>query len=80
MHTDLNKNFLIASGEHEHLLQPEDNQVQHFRGVLKERVINETATISKIDDEEIATAQFPSEVLAHIPLIRNIRVIIFNKL
>jgi hypothetical protein len=76
VHTDLNKNFLVASGEHDHLIEPEDNQVQHFRGVLKERVINETAPISKIYDEEIVKAQFPPEVLAKVPLIRDIRMII----
>lgn len=77
VHTDRNNDFLVASGEHNHLLEPEDNQVHHFRGILKERVINETAPISKIYDEEIVKAQFSPEVLAKVPLIREIRMTIF---
>ena len=80
VHTDLNNNFLAKSGEHNHLLEPEDHHVQNFRGILKERVMNETVPIGKIYDEEIGKAQFSPEVLAKVPLIQEIRMIIFNKL
>jgi hypothetical protein len=80
VHTDLNNNLLVVSGEHNHLLEPEDHQIQNFRGVLKERVIYETAPISKIYDEEIVKAQFSPEALAKVPLIHQIRMTIFNKL
>lgn len=78
VHTDLNNKLLFVSGEHNHLLEPEDQQVRHFRGILKERVINETVPISKIYDEELVKAQFSPEVLAKVPLIHEIRTIIFN--
>ena len=78
IHTDLNHIFLLTSGEHNHLLEPGDQEVQEFRAALKQRAINETTPIPKIYDEEIAKAQFPTEVLAKVPLIRDIRnVIVF---
>ena len=47
IHTDLNNKFLKSSGEHNHLLEPEDLQVKQFRDIFKERVVNETAPITK---------------------------------
>jgi hypothetical protein len=78
IHTDLNNIFLVASGEHNHLLEPGDQEVQEFRVALKQRAINETTPIPKIDDEEITKAQFSPEVLAKAPLIRDIRNVIFS--
>ncbi|CAF0766253.1 unnamed protein product [Adineta steineri] len=72
IHTDLNDNFLYSSGEHNHLLEPEELEVKHFRDILKERVVNETTPISKIYDEEIMKARFSPEVLASVPLVRAI--------
>lgn len=75
IHTDLNDTFLLASGEHNHLLDPEDHQVHQFRGMLKQRAINETTPIPKIYDEEITKAQFSPQVLAKVPLVRDIRTV-----
>lgn len=72
VHTDADKTFLKSSGEHNHLLEPEDLQVHKFREVLKERVVNETTPIPKIFDEELAKAQFSPEVLANVPLVNRI--------
>jgi hypothetical protein len=76
VHTDSNNSFLKSTGEHNHLLEPEDVEVQRFRKILKDRVINETAPIAKIYDEELAKAQFSSETLASVPMVRRIRKII----
>ncbi|CAF0853045.1 unnamed protein product, partial [Didymodactylos carnosus] len=66
VHTDPNDNFLSSSGDHNRLLEPEDFEVQCFRKILKDRVINETAPISKLYAEEIAKTQFSSETLARL--------------
>ena len=78
VHTDTNSNFLQSNGEHNHLLEPEDIELLRFRSVLKARVVNETAPISKIYDEELAKARFSPEVLASVPMIRNIRKCLFE--
>ncbi|CAF3034371.1 unnamed protein product, partial [Rotaria sp. Silwood2] len=73
VHTDLNNNFLKSSGEHNHLLEPEDFQVKQFRNIVKDRVIKETAPISKIYEEEVSKAAFSTELLASVPLARDIQ-------
>jgi hypothetical protein len=73
VHTDQNDIFLQSNGEHNHLIEPEFLEVQRFRKVLKDRVINETVPIPKIFDEEMGKAQFSPETLASVPLIRQIR-------
>ncbi|CAF3694570.1 unnamed protein product [Rotaria sp. Silwood1] len=70
--TDLNNNFLSSSGEHNQLLEQEDLQVKKFRQIVRSRVMNETAPVSKIYDEEISKAQFSPELLASVPLIHEI--------
>lgn len=75
VHTDPNNNFLKRSGEHNHLIEPGNVEVQSFRKILKNRVVNETLPITKIYDEEIAKAQFSSEILASVPMVYNIRKI-----
>lgn len=77
IHTDTNFNYLQSNAEHSHLREPEDIEVQRFRKALKDRVINETAPISKIYDEEISKARFSTETLASVPLVRDIRKISF---
>jgi hypothetical protein len=74
IHTDTNNNLLNATSEHNHLLEPENLKVKQFRTILKERVINETVPIQKIYDEEIAKANFSSELLASVPLAHRIRM------
>jgi hypothetical protein len=76
VHTDRNNNFLNATGEHNHLVEPEELEIERFRRVLKDRVVNETAPIPKIYDEEIAKPNFSPETLAGVPMVREIRKII----
>ena len=74
LHTDTNNNFLSTTGEHNHLLEPENLKVKQFRTILKERVVNETMPIQKIYDEEMTKANFSSETLVSIPLSHHIRM------
>ncbi|CAF1499053.1 unnamed protein product [Rotaria sp. Silwood1] len=59
---------MISSGEHNHLLEPEELEIKQFRQNLKERVISETSPISKIYDEQISKAHLSPDVLASLPL------------
>ncbi|CAF1552137.1 unnamed protein product, partial [Adineta ricciae] len=72
VHTDKTDNYLQSNGEHNHLIEPEELEVQLFRIALKDRVINETAPIPKIFDEEIAKARFSPNALANVPMFRDI--------
>ncbi|CAF5074200.1 unnamed protein product, partial [Rotaria sp. Silwood1] len=72
VHTDLNNNFLVSNGEHNHLLEPEELEIKQFRQNLKERVINETSPISKIYDEQISKSHLSPDVLANLPLAHEI--------
>lgn len=74
IHTDPDNSLLNTTGEHNHLLEPEELEVKRFRRVLKERVMNETVPIQKIYDEEIAKGNFSPEMLASIPLAHNLRM------
>jgi hypothetical protein len=74
IHTDAKNNLLNTTGEHNHLLEPENLKVKQFRTVLKERVINETVPIQKIYDEEIIKANFSPEILASVPLPHHMRM------
>ena len=56
IHMDTNFNYLQSNGEHIHLRETEDIELQRFREFLKDRVIDETAPISQIYDEEISKA------------------------
>lgn len=80
VHTDTNNNFLSTTGEHNHLLEPENLKVKQFRTILKERVVNETVPIQKIYDEEIVKAHFTPETLASVPMVHNIRIFLIVQL
>ncbi|CAF1246239.1 unnamed protein product [Adineta ricciae] len=73
VHIDKTDNYLQSNGEHNHLIESEELEVQRFRIGLKDRVINETAPIPKIFDEEIAKARFSSNALANVPMFRDIQ-------
>ncbi|CAF1609210.1 unnamed protein product, partial [Adineta ricciae] len=73
VHTDKTDNYLQSNGEHNHLIEPEELEVQRFRIALKDRVINETAPIPKIFDEEIAKTRFSPDALANVPMFRDIQ-------
>jgi hypothetical protein len=75
--TDQNDNYLQSNGEHNHLVELEELEVQRFRTALKDRVINETAPVPKIFDEEIAEARFSPDTLPNAPIFRDIREIPF---
>ena len=77
IHTETIFNCLQSNREHSHLRESEDIEVQRFRKVLKNRVINETALISKVYDEEISKLRFLTEMFASVLLIRDIREISF---
>ena len=72
IHTDIDKKFLKSNEQHNHLLEPEHLEVQKFRNILKERVINETGPIQRIFDEELSKAQFSPDVLSNVPLVHRI--------
>ena len=72
-HTDINNQLMKLTGEHIHLPQPEDLEIKRFREKVKCRVVNETTPIMKIYEEEVIKSDFSAEVLASLPMAREIR-------
>ncbi|CAF0940776.1 unnamed protein product [Rotaria sordida] len=63
---------LKTSGDHNHLLYPENMELRYVRTKVKEYVMNETNLISKIYEDEVILSQMSPRTLAIIPLARKL--------
>ena len=57
VHTSITDVFIKVIGNHSYLQSPEEIEVRTLKQNIKRRVINETAAITKIYDEELARQQ-----------------------
>ena len=73
VHTDGSNTLLRANGEHDHLPQPEEIQIQALREKMKNRALNETVPIARIYEEEVLKADLSTRALASLPLAREMR-------
>ncbi|CAF5147792.1 unnamed protein product, partial [Rotaria magnacalcarata] len=64
---------VVVIGEHNHLSDPDALEIKLFRDKLKQRAVHETTAISKIYEEEVVKSQFSIQVLANLPLAREIQ-------
>ena len=80
IHTDTQNIFIKSSGDHNHLCESEALKIKQFRDNLKQRAVQETTAISKIYEEEVIKSELSTEVLANLPLVREIRkcICLFN--
>ena len=67
VHTNVNNVFIKNNGQHQHLPVPEHIEVRDFKWKVKQRVVNETATVPKIYEEELASANLSSVALIIAP-------------
>ena len=73
VHTDLKDQFISISGDHDHVAQPDVLETKVLREKMKNRILSETTSITKIYDEELTKAQLSDEVAAEFPTIHEYR-------
>lgn len=74
IHTSLSDEFLSITGSHNHSSNPDQVEVKFIRDKMKERILTETTSITKIYDEEIAKANLSKGATAIIPTVVEYRM------
>ena len=69
LHTCINDQLMHIAGVHKHPANPDQLQVKLVRDKMKERILVETTSITKIYDEEIIKANLSREATAVMPTI-----------
>ena len=74
MHTALNKELICLNGVHNHLSSPEQLEAKLLRDKMKERILTETISITKMYDEEIVKAKLSKAAAAILPTVIEYRM------
>ncbi|CAF1629193.1 unnamed protein product [Rotaria magnacalcarata] len=69
VHTNINGEFICIKGDHNHSSNPDEVTVKLLRDKMKERILVETTSITKIYDEEIVKANISKGATALIPTV-----------
>ena len=69
IHTTINNEFICVKGYHNHISNPDEVTVKLLRDKMKERILAETTSITKIYDEEIVKANISKGAAALIPTV-----------
>jgi len=69
MQTNLENEFLSISSDHNHVANPDMLEIKSLKEKMKERILTETTSITKIYDEEVAKACLSEEGAAALPTI-----------
>lgn len=73
-HTSLTDEFICIRGTHNHPANPDQIQVKIVKDKMKERILGETTSITKIYDEEIVKANLSKAAVAIIPTVIEYRM------
>jgi hypothetical protein len=68
VHTNVDNQFIKANGQHRHLPAPERIEVRDLKNKVKKRVEDETTSVPKIYEEELARSNLSSTALVFAPL------------
>lgn len=68
VHTNINDHFIKANGHHRHMPAPERIELRDMKNRVKERVQDETVSVPKIYEEELARSNLSSVALTLAPL------------
>ena len=69
VHTNLNDEFLSITGDHDHVASPDVLEIKLLKEKMKNRILSETTSITKIYDEEISKARLSDDVAAQLPTV-----------
>ena len=67
VHTNLENEFLLITNDHNHVINPNTLEIKGIKDKMKNRILNETTSITKIYDEQIAKVHLPDEGAAELP-------------
>ncbi|CAF3418031.1 unnamed protein product [Rotaria socialis] len=74
VHTNLENEFLLITGDHNHVINPNTLEIKAIEDKMKNRILNETTSIMKIYDEEIAKVHLSDEGAAELPTVIEYRM------
>ena len=74
IHTNVNKELISVSGNHNHSANPDQLEAKILRDKMKERILAETTPITKIYDEEIVKAKLSKASAAILPTVIEYRM------
>ncbi|CAF3596017.1 unnamed protein product [Rotaria socialis] len=69
IHTNVNKELISISGNHNHSANPDQLEAKILRDKMKERILTETTPITKIYDEEIVKAKLSKAAAVILPTV-----------
>ncbi|CAF1506917.1 unnamed protein product [Adineta ricciae] len=69
IHTNLNNEFLLITGDHNHVARPDILEMKVLREKMKNRILNESTSITKIYDEEVTKAALAESIAAQFPTV-----------
>ncbi len=73
LHTSLNNEMICITGKHKYDANPDQITTKLLRDKMKERILDETTSITKIYDEEIARANLSKAAASIMPTILQYR-------
>ncbi|CAF3819673.1 unnamed protein product [Rotaria sordida] len=67
--TDLNDQFLLINGDHNHVVNPDLIEVKVLKEKMKHRILTETTSLTQIYDQDIANAKLSEATAAQFPTV-----------
>lgn len=74
VHTNMIDEFLSINGTHNHVAEPDQLEVKLLREKMKERIVTETTSLTRIYDEEVAKATLSKAATAGLPTVIEFRM------
>jgi hypothetical protein len=74
LHTNMENQFLLVTGNHDHAVEPESLDIKLLKDKMKERILSETTSITKIYDEEVKKALLSDAAVAGLPTVFEYRM------
>lgn len=74
VHTNLENEFFLVTGDHNHITDPNIFEIKSLKDKMKNRILSETTSITKIYDEEVTKASLTDEAVAALPTVIEYRM------
>ena len=74
VHTSVINDFLAINGTHNHVAYPDQLEVKFLKEKMKERILAETTSLTKIYNEEVTKVTLSKEAAAVLPTVVEFRM------
>jgi len=74
VHTSVINDFLAINGTHNHVADPDQLEVKFLKEKMKERILAETTSLTKIYNEEVTKVTLSKEAAAVLPTVVEFRM------